>query len=133
MKPLQDLRVLDLSRILSGPYCTMVLADFGAEVVKVEHPEGGDDMRSWVPPLVGDESAYFVSVNRNKRSLTVDLKTPEGKEVIYRLARWADVVAENFRPGTAEKLGIGYDTLSDLNPRLIYCAISGFGQTGPLP
>lgn len=131
MKPLQDLRVLDLSRILSGPYCTMVLADFGAEVVKVEHPEGGDDTRSWVPPLVGDESAYFMSVNRNKRSLTVDLKTPEGKEVIYRLARWADVVAENFRPGTAEKLGIGYDTLSDLNPRLIYCAISGFGQTGP--
>ena len=131
MKPLENLRVLDLSRILSGPYCTMVLADFGADVVKVERPGSGDDTRSWVPPFIGDESAYFLSVNRNKRSLTLDLKSPEGKKVIFRLAKWADVVVENFRPGTAEKLGIGYDTLKELNPRLIYCAISGFGQTGP--
>lgn len=131
MKPLENLRVLDLSRILSGPYCTMVLADFGADVVKVERPGSGDDTRDWVPPFIGDESAYFLSVNRNKRSLTLDLKSPEGKEVIFRLAKWADVVVENFRPGTAEKLGIGYETLKELNPRLIYCAISGFGQTGP--
>ncbi len=129
--PLTGLRVLDLSRVLSGPYCTMVLADLGAEVVKIENPAGGDDTRAWVPPALGDESAYFISVNRNKRSLTVDLKNPEGKEIIYRLAEWADVVVENFRPGTADKLGIGYETLNALNSRLIYCAISGFGQTGP--
>jgi len=109
----------------------MVLADFGADVIKIEHPNGGDDTRAWVPPSVGDESVYFLSLNRNKRSLTVDLKTPEGKEIIHRLARWADVVVENFRPGTADKLGVGYDALSKLNPRLVYCAISGFGQTGP--
>ena len=131
MKPLENLRVLDLSRILSGPYCTMVLADFGADVIKVERPGSGDDTRDWVPPLIGDESAYFLSVNRNKRSLTLDLKSPEGRGIIYKLVKWADVVVENFRPGTAEKLGIGYDTLKELNPRLIYCAISGFGQTGP--
>lgn len=131
MKPLDDLRVLDLSRVLSGPYCTMVLADLGADVIKIEHPDGGDDTRAWVPPSRGDESVYFLSLNRNKRSLTVDLKTPEGKEIIYRLAKWADVVVENFRPGTADKLGVGYDALSKLNPRLVYCAISGFGQTGP--
>ena len=129
--PLTGLRVLDLSRILSGPYCTMVLADLGAEVVKVEKPGSGDDTRAWVPPALGDESVYFMSVNRNKRALTVDLKSPEGKNIIYRLAAWADVVVENFRPGTADKLGIGYSKLSDINPRLIYCAISGFGQTGP--
>ena len=131
MKPLQNLRVLDLSRVLSGPYCTMVLADFGADVIKVERPEHGDDTRGWVPPFIGDESAYFVSINRNKRSITLDLKSDEGKEIVYRLAKWADVVVENFRPGTADKLGVGYETLKDLNPRLIYCAISGFGQTGP--
>ena len=129
--PLTGLRVLDLSRVLSGPYCTMVLADLGAEVVKIEKPGSGDDTRAWVPPALGDESVYFMSVNRNKRSLTVDLKHPEGKEVIYRLASWADVVVENFRPGTADKLSIGYEALSKHNPRLVYCAISGFGQTGP--
>ena len=131
MKPLENLRVLDLSRVLSGPYCTMVLADFGADVIKVERPESGDDTRGWVPPFIGDESAYFLSINRNKRSITLDLKSDEGKEVIFRLAKWADVVVENFRPGTADKLGIGYEALKDINPRLIYCAISGFGQTGP--
>lgn len=131
MKPLENLRVLDLSRVLSGPYCTMVLADFGADVIKVERPGSGDDTRGWVPPALGDESAYFLSINRNKRSITLDLGTDEGKEVVYRLAKWADVVVENFRPGTAEELGVGYETLKDLNPRLIYCAISGFGQTGP--
>ena len=129
--PLTGLRVLDLSRVLSGPYCTMVLADLGAEVVKVEKPGSGDDTRAWVPPALGDESVYFMSVNRNKRSLTVDLKSPAGKNIIYRLAAWADVVVENFRPGTADALGVGYDTLRKHNPRLIYCAISGFGQTGP--
>ncbi len=131
MKPLENLRVLDLSRVLSGPYCTMVLADLGADVIKVERPGRGDDTRGWVPPSIGDESAYFLSVNRNKRSLTLDLSTDEGREVLYRLAKWADVVVENFRPGTADKLGVGYKTLKGLNPRLIYCAISGFGQTGP--
>ena len=129
--PLTGLRVLDLSRVLSGPYCTMVLADLGAEVVKIEKPGSGDDTRAWAPPALGDESAYFMSVNRNKRSLTVDLKHPAGKEIIYRLAAWADVVVENFRPGTADGLGVGYESLSDINPRLVYCAISGFGQTGP--
>ncbi|MFO7270729.1 CaiB/BaiF CoA transferase family protein [Sphaerobacter thermophilus] len=125
------MRVLDLSRILSGPYCTMVLADFGAEVIKVERPGAGDDTRHWGPPFVGGESGYFLSINRNKKSITVDMSTPEGREIIYRLARTADVAIENFRPGTADRLGIGYERLRQENPSIIYCSISGFGQTGP--
>ena len=129
--PLAGVRVLDLSRILSGPYCTMLLGDLGAEVVKVERPGTGDDTRQWGPPFVGGESAYFLSVNRNKRSVVVDLTRPEGLEVVHRLARVSDVVVENFRPGVADRLGVGYAALSAVNPRLIYCSISGFGQTGP--
>lgn len=129
--PFAGVRVLDLSRILSGPYCTMVLADFGAEVIKVERPGAGDDTRHWGPPFVGGESGYFLSINRNKKSITVDMSTPEGREIIYRLARTADVAIENFRPGTADRLGIGYERLRQENPSIIYCSISGFGQTGP--
>ena len=129
--PLEGVRVLDLSRILSGPYCTMLLGDLGADVIKVERPGSGDDTRQWGPPFVAGESAYFLSVNRNKRSVAVDLSRPEGLEVVHRLARVSDVVVENFRPGVADRLGVGYRTLSGLNPRLIYCSISGFGQTGP--
>jgi crotonobetainyl-CoA:carnitine CoA-transferase CaiB-like acyl-CoA transferase len=123
--------VLDLTRILAGPLCTMILADLGADVVKVERPDGGDDARSWGPPFAGGESTYFLSVNRGKRSLAVDLGSPQGREVVRRLARTADVVVENFRPGTAKRLGVGYGDLQAENPRLVYCSISGFGQTGP--
>ncbi|HEY8487753.1 MAG TPA: CoA transferase, partial [Thermaerobacter sp.] len=109
--PLQGIRVLDLSRVLSGPYCTMMLADFGADVIKVERPETGDDTRAWGPPFINGEAAYFLAVNRNKRSVVVDLKAPEGRDLIRRMARLCDVVVENFRPGTAAKLGIGPDDL----------------------
>lgn len=130
--PLSGLRVLDLSRILSGPYATMALADLGADVVKIENPDGGDDTRSWGPPFQGGEATYFLAVNRNKRSLAVDLKSDVGQAVVKRLARGADVVVENFRPGTAERLGLGYEQLSASNPGLIYASISGYGQTGPM-
>jgi formyl-CoA transferase/CoA:oxalate CoA-transferase len=124
-------RVLDLSRILSGPFATMVFADLGADVIKLENPETGDDTRQWAPPYQGDQSAYFLAVNRNKRGIAVDLKTEPGRAIALRLAERADVVVENFRPGTAARLGLGYDALSAVNPRLIYASISGFGQTGP--
>jgi crotonobetainyl-CoA:carnitine CoA-transferase CaiB-like acyl-CoA transferase len=125
--PLEGLRVLDLSRVLAGPYATMVLADLGADVVKVEHPERGDDTRHWGPPFAGGESAYFLSVNRNKRSMGVDLKDPEGLERVRRLAAGADVLIENMRRGTLEKFGLGYEALKELNPDIIYCSITGFG------
>lgn len=128
---LTGIKVLDLSRILTGPFCTMLLADMGAEVIKVEAPGVGDDTRQWGPPFVGTESTYFLSVNRNKQSLTLNLKHPEAREVFFRLVREADILVENFRPGTMEKLGLGYPKLAELNPRLIYAAISGFGLTGP--
>ena len=128
---LDGFRVLDLSRILSGPYCTMVLADFGAEVIKVERPGTGDDTRAWGPPFVEGESAYYLSINRNKRSITVDLGQEQGREIIYSLARACDVAIENFRPGTADRIGVGYERLRQENPRLVYCSISGFGQDGP--
>ena len=131
MKPLDHLRVLDLSRVLSGPYCTMALGDLGAEVVKVEEPTRGDETRTWVPPEIAGQAAYFLSVNRNKKSITLDLKRPEGLEVALKLADRADILVENFRPGTAERLGLGYQALSRRNPALVYCSISGFGQTGP--
>jgi formyl-CoA transferase/CoA:oxalate CoA-transferase len=129
--PLAGVRVLDLSRILSGPFATMIFADLGAEVIKLENPRTGDDTREWAPPYQGDESAYFLSVNRNKRGIAVDLKTEQGREIALRLADRADVVVENFRPGTAGRLGLGYDALTARNPGLIYASISGFGQTGP--
>jgi crotonobetainyl-CoA:carnitine CoA-transferase CaiB-like acyl-CoA transferase len=130
--PLEGIRVLDLSRVLAGPYCTMLLADLGAAVVKVERPGEGDETRTWGPPYAGGEAAYFLSVNRGKRSIAVDLGKPEGQEVVRRLARSSDVVLENFRRGTAKRLGVGYDDLERDNPRLVYCSISGYGQTGPL-
>ncbi len=131
MKPLGDIRVLDLSRVVSGPFCTMQLADMGADVVKVEEPAHGDDSRAFGPPFRGGESAYYLSVNRNKRSLALDLKHPLARGVLKTLVESCDVVVENFRPGTAERLGLGYDTVSAWNPRIVYCSISGFGAEGP--
>ncbi|MCQ3939160.1 MAG: CoA transferase [Chloroflexi bacterium] len=131
MQPLQNIRVLDLSRVLAGPYCTMVLGDLGAEVVKVEPPEG-DETRGWGPPFAGGESAYYLCVNRNKRGIVVNLKTEEGKAILRDLALHSDVLVENFRPGTLKKFGLDFETLSKQNPQLVYCSISGFGQTGPL-
>ncbi|HMV27987.1 MAG TPA: CoA transferase [Anaerolineales bacterium] len=131
MQPLQNIRVLDLSRVLAGPYCTMVLGDLGAEVIKVEPPEG-DETRGWGPPFAGGESAYYLCVNRNKRGMVVNLKTEEGRDVLKKLAMQSDVFVENFRPGTLKKFGLDFETLHELNPKLIYCSISGFGQTGPL-
>jgi crotonobetainyl-CoA:carnitine CoA-transferase CaiB-like acyl-CoA transferase len=128
--PLEGVKVLDLSRVLAGPYATMVLGDLGADVLKVEHPERGDDTRHWGPPFAGGESAYFLSVNRNKRSIGVDLKDPDGLERVKTLASGADVVIENWRRGALEKLGLGYETLREANPGLVYCAITGFGP-GP--
>jgi formyl-CoA transferase/CoA:oxalate CoA-transferase len=128
---LQDLLVLDLTRILSGPFATMTLADLGADVVKVEQPGKGDDTRAWGPPFQGDAAAYFLAVNRNKRSIGVDLKSPEGRAAVRRLAMKADVIVENFRPGTAAHLGLGFEELSKENPGLVYASISGYGQTGP--
>jgi crotonobetainyl-CoA:carnitine CoA-transferase CaiB-like acyl-CoA transferase len=127
MLPLEGVRLLDLSRVLAGPYATMILADLGANVVKVEHPERGDDTRHWGPPFAGGESAYFLSVNRNKRSIGVNLKTEEGLERVKKLAAGSDVVIENLRRGALEKLGLGYEALRETNPGLVYCSITGFG------
>ena len=129
-RPLSGLRVLDLTRVLAGPFCSMILGDMGAEVIKIEEPGKGDDTRSW-PPFLGGEATYFLSVNRNKQSLTLNLKAPEGRELLKRLVKKSDVVLENFRTGTMERLGLGYVTLKKVNPRLVYCAISGFGESGP--
>ncbi|MCL6641067.1 MAG: CoA transferase [Candidatus Rokubacteria bacterium] len=127
---LEGLRVLDLSRVVAGPYAALLLADLGADVVKVERPGQGDDARAMGPHLHG-ESAPFMTFNRNKRSITLDLKTAEGREIARRLAARADVVLENWRPGTAARLGLGWEDVHALNPRAVYCSISGFGQTGP--
>jgi crotonobetainyl-CoA:carnitine CoA-transferase CaiB-like acyl-CoA transferase len=129
--PLAGIKVLDLCRVVSGPFATMQLGDLGADVVKIEEPQHGDEGRTYGPPFLGGESAYFLSVNRNKRSCAIDLKSPAGKEIVRRLAAVAGVVIENFRPGTMERLGLGYESLSQHNGRLILCAISGFGRTGP--
>ena len=128
---LAGVRVLDLSRVLAGPYCTMLLGDYGADVIKVEEPSHGDGTRSWGPPWVGDQSAYYLAANRNKRSLTVNLKAAEGVAIVQRLAAISDVVIENFKPGTASRMGIGYDTLAAENSGLIYCSLTGYGQNGP--
>ena len=127
---LEGLRVLDLTQHLSGPYCAMVLADQGADVIKIEKPGKGDDARE-MPPFVGGEGAPFMLWNRNKRSVVLDLKTAEGVATFDKLAAGADVLIENFRPGTVDRMGVGYARLAALNPRLIYCSISGFGQSGP--
>ena len=130
--PLAGVRVLDLTRILAGPYCTMQLGDLGADVIKVE-PPGGDDSRTWGPPFASGESAYFLGVNRNKRGIQIDLRTPEGQDAIRRLAGTVDVVIENFKLGTMERWGLGYEgCLQPLHPRLVYCSISGYGRTGPV-
>jgi crotonobetainyl-CoA:carnitine CoA-transferase CaiB-like acyl-CoA transferase len=129
-QPLKGIRVLDLTRVLAGPYCAMLLGDMGAEVIKIEEPGRGDDTRGW-PPFAHGESTYFMSVNRNKKSVTLNLKAPQGRDLLKRLAKKSDVVLENFRTGTMEKLGLGFKTLSKINPRLIYCAMSGFGESGP--
>jgi crotonobetainyl-CoA:carnitine CoA-transferase CaiB-like acyl-CoA transferase len=130
MRPLDGIRVIDLSRVLAGPYASLLLADMGAEVVKVEEPGRGDDTRAW-PPFQGGEATYFMSVNRGKKSLTLNLKPPEGKTILRRLLTGADVLLENFRPGTLERLGFGYAAVRAFNPRLVYCSISGFGDSGP--
>ncbi len=129
--PLADLFVLDLSRVLAGPFCTMILADLGAQVVKIERPGTGDDSRAF-SPMKGSESAYFMSINRGKKSVTANLKHPRGKEIVLKLAKHADVVVENFKPGVTKRLGLSYEDLKVVNPRLIYASSTGFGQTGPL-
>ena len=128
--PFEGIRIIDMSRILSGPYCTMFFGDMGAEVIKIEPPQG-DDTRKWGPPFVGGESAYFLSVNRNKKSVVLDLKNRADRDIIEQLISQADVVVENFRPGTLDRLGLGFKTLVNLNPDIILASISGFGQTGP--
>src|SRR5262245_56446 len=131
MRPLDGIRVVDLTRVLSGPYCTMQLGDLGAEVIKVERPGEGDDTRAFAPPFQGDQAAYFLSVNRNKKSMTLDMKSERGKEVLWRLIETSDVLVENFRPGAMDRLGLGYDAVSARRPSMVYCSISGFGDTGP--
>jgi len=131
MDLLKGIVVLDLSHVLAGPYCTMMMGDYGADVIKVERPGIGDDTRAWGPPFAGGESAYFLSINRNKRSITINMKTEEGKTIIRDLAAQSDVVIENFSPGTMDRLGLGREALMALNPKLIYCSLSGYGQTGP--
>jgi len=131
MGPFHDITILDLTRVLSGPYCTMLLADLGARVIKIEQPNGGDDTRHWGPPFLGGESGYFLSINRNKESVTLDFKNPAGRALLDQLIAKADVVVENFRPGTLERLKLDYATLSVKHPRLVYCSVSGFGHTGP--
>lgn len=129
--PLGGVRVLDLTRVVSGPFCTMLLGDLGADVVKVEEPSGGDESRRYGPPFQGGESSYFLSVNRNKRSIALDLKGEEGRETVLALAAQADVVVENFRPGTLDRLGLGWEALRAANGRLVLCSITGFGGEGP--
>jgi crotonobetainyl-CoA:carnitine CoA-transferase CaiB-like acyl-CoA transferase len=131
MAPLDGIRVIDLTRVLAGPFCTMLLGDMGADVIKIEEPGTGDDSRGWAPIVGEGLSSYFLGVNRNKRSLALDLKSADGPEVIRRLAATADVLVENFRPGTLDRLGLGYQALSAVNPRLIFASVSGYGQTGP--
>ncbi|MFQ5924087.1 MAG: CaiB/BaiF CoA transferase family protein, partial [Anaerolineales bacterium] len=128
---LDGVRVVDLSRVLAGPYCTMMLGDLGAEVIKVEQPGFGDGARQWGPPWVGKESAYFLSANRNKKSMTLNLKHTEGQRLVRELIASTDVLVENFRPGTTTKLGLDYETLAAEFPSLIYCSITGYGQNGP--
>src|SRR5688572_964506 len=129
--PLTGITVLDLTRVLSGPFCTMLLADMGARVIKVERPGDGDETRAWGPPFVAGESAYFLGTNRNKESIALDFKQPDGRHIVELLLDQSDVVVENFRPGTLTRLGLDYAALKDPRPRLICASISGFGQTGP--
>ena len=129
--PLTGYRVLDLSRILAGPYCTMILGDQGAEIIKVERPGVGDDTRTWGPPFAGGESAYYICANRNKKSVVIDLKKTEGLDLVRELAKTSDVFVENFTPGLTKKFGLDYETLKKLNPKLVYASITAYGQDGP--
>jgi len=131
MLPLQGIRILEVSRLVAGAYCSMILADLGAEVIKVEQPGVGDDTRQLGPPFINGESAYFLSLNRNKMSLTLDLKKEKAKEIFRGLVKQTDVVIENFRPGIMEKLNLGYQDLQKIRPDLIYCSVTGFGRSGP--
>ena len=131
MGPLEGIRVLDLTRVLSGPYCTMLLGDLGAEVIKVERPGEGDDTRAFAPPFQGDQAAYFLSINRNKKSITLDIKSERGKGILWRLVELSDVLVENFRPGAMERLGFSYEAVRARRPAMIYSSISGFGDSGP--
>jgi formyl-CoA transferase len=131
MRPLDGLRVVDLTRVLSGPYCTMQLGDMGAEVIKIEAPAKGDDTRAFAPPFQGDQAAYFLSINRNKKSITLDMKSEAGKEVLWRLIERSDILVENFRPGAMERLGFGYAAVRKRRPAMVYASISGFGASGP--
>ncbi len=130
--PLDGIRVIDLSRIVVGPYCTMVLGDMGADVIKVEMPGIGDESRMWGPPFAGGESAYFISLNKNKRSLTLNFKKEKGKEILKRLLAQSDVLVENYKMGTLDETGLGYDEIRAINPGIIYCSITGYGRTGPM-
>ena len=131
MKPLDGIRVVDLSRILAGPYCSMLLSDFGAEIVKIENPDKGDDTRAYGPPFLEGESLYFLSINRGKKSLTLNLKTPEAREILKKLIQQADVLLENFRRDYLQSIGFGYDEVVKLNPKIIYASVTGYGHTGP--
>ncbi|WP_121640415.1 CaiB/BaiF CoA-transferase family protein [Virgibacillus sp. Bac330] len=128
---LEHIRVLDLSRVLAGPYCTMIMGDLGAEIIKVEAPGGSDETRKWGPPFQEEVSAYYLCANRNKKSITLDLKSASGAEKIKQLVKESDVIIHNFKTGTMERFGLSYHTLSSINPKLIYCSITGFGETGP--
>ena len=128
---LKGVKVLDLSRVLAMPFCSMILGDLGADIVRVERPEGGDETRKWGPPWVGDQSAYYLGINRNKKSITVDLKKKEGQEIIHRLAKKRDIFLENYLPGTLSKMNLGYEQIRDMNPAIIYASLTGFGQDGP--
>src|SRR2546421_929523 len=131
MSALEGIRVLELTQIMAGPFCGMLLADLGAEVIKIENPRGGDDSRRMAPPYYNGESAAFVAVNRNKFGIALDIRTPQGNDLLWRLIETADVLVENFRPGTMARLGFGYEQVHAKQPRLVYCSISGFGHTGP--
>lgn len=132
MKILEGIRVLDLSRVVSGPYCTMLLGDMGAEVIKVEHPLNSDETRTWGPPFFSNgNSAYYIAVNRNKKAITLDIKTEEGRKILEQLIEQSDVLVENFRNGVIDKLGFSYKKVSEINPQIIYCSINGFGNEGP--
>jgi CoA:oxalate CoA-transferase len=129
--PLEGVKVLDLTHVMAGPFCTQVLGDLGAEVIKIERPGEGDPTR-WMPPhQMKDQSLYFMALNRNKKSLTLNLKAPEGKDIFYALTRQADVVMNNFMPGTMEKMGLGYPDLKKINPKIVWASVTGYGQTGP--
>ncbi|XP_069586311.1 succinate--hydroxymethylglutarate CoA-transferase [Ranitomeya imitator] len=132
IRPLDGVKILDLTRVLAGPFATMILGDLGAEVIKVEKPGSGDDTRSWGPPFVGTESAYFLSVNRNKKSIAINMKDPKGTQIIKQLAQACDVLVENYIPGKLAEMGLGYEDLMKIAPHIIYCSITGYGQTGPL-